>query len=261
MRLQALRSALPALLLSVLVCGTPAAYGADGPGTVLITGANRGIGLALAREYALRGWKVIGTARRPEDAKELREIGAQIIVEPLDTKNHASIDALAAKYRGTPIDVLINNAGISGGLQRQSIGDLDYDMGREVFETNFMGPIKIAEAFMPNVEASKTRKLITISSNGGSIGSVRTGGLYFYRSSKAAVNMVMRNLALDVQSRGVIVASISPGPVATDMMKGVTVPGLQSPQESARKVIAIIDALSLENTGRFWHHAGGELPW
>jgi NAD(P)-dependent dehydrogenase (short-subunit alcohol dehydrogenase family) len=169
------------------------------------------------------------------------------------------VAALARKYQGQPIDVLVNNAGITGP-RGQAPGSFDYDAYRSVLETNTVAPMRIAEAFLPSVEASTQKKIVTLSSSEASITQVNSPRGYWYRSSKAAVNMLMRNLAFEVKGRGVTVALVNPGPVDTDMMKGVRMP-LQKPAEAVAKVIGIIDRLRPETTGRFWDYEGGELPW
>jgi len=220
--------------------------------TVLITGANRGIGLELARQYCARGWHVIATARKPAQASALADIAAghpALVVEPLDVTDAAAVAALAAKYRDVPIDLLINNAGVAGP-RGQALRYLDYDAYRSVLETNTIAPMRIAEAFLSSVAAGTQKKIVAISSSEASISQVNSPRAYWYRSSKAALNMLMRNLAFDVQARGIAVALINPGPVDTDMMKGVPMP-LQKPADAIAKVIVIIDQLGPGNTGRF----------
>ncbi len=239
------------------------AFAADAAPTVLITGANRGIGLALTRVYAARGWKVVATARKPGEATELRALAAadpDVRIEPLDVTDHRQVDALASKYQGQPVDLLINNAGITGAREGQVFGRLDYAVARSVFETNVLAPMKLAEALMPNLLAGTQKKIVTISSSEGSVTGVNSARQYWYRTSKAGVNMAMRNLAFEVRKSGVAVAMVNPGPVATDMMAGARIP-LQPVDEAAGKVIGIIDRLTLDTTGRFWDYAGGELPW
>jgi NAD(P)-dependent dehydrogenase (short-subunit alcohol dehydrogenase family) len=275
-RLLPRRALLRLSVLAIAAGVVPVAAGAAGaPGaspqtaaseatpTVLVTGANRGIGLALARAYAARGWKVIGTARKPAEATELQALAASdrdVSVEALDVTDHAQVDALAARLKGRPIDLLINNAGITGNIGSQVFGRLDYEVAREVFATNAIAPMKVSEALLPNLVAGQQKKLVTISSSEGSIGEVNAGRLYWYRASKAAVNMEMRNLAFAVNKDGIAVALVNPGPVATDMMKGARMP-LQPVDEAAAKVIRQIDQLTLEKTARFWDYNGGELPW
>jgi NAD(P)-dependent dehydrogenase (short-subunit alcohol dehydrogenase family) len=253
------------LWLALGGCAVPSvAAAADAPAaTVLVTGANRGIGFALVKIYAGRGWSVIATARKPADAVELQALAREhpgVTIETLDVTDHAQVDALAARYKGRPIDVLINNAGITGDRAHQSLGRLDYATAREVMETNMIAPVKMTEALLSNLVASRQKKLVTISSSEGSVASINAGRSYWYRASKAAVNMAMRNISFTVKADGVVVALVNPGPVATDMMKGVPIP-LQPADEAAAKVVAIIAALTLERTGRFWDYQGGEVPW
>lgn len=232
--------------------------------TVLITGANRGIGLAMAKHYAERGWNVVATARKPAEAEDLEAISAahpgKVTIETLDVTDFAQIDALAAKYREKPIDILVNNAGISAPISAQLFGKMDYDAFRRVLEVNTIGPMKLTEAMMPSVLASEQKKVITISSSEGSFGKLSAGRLYWYRASKAAVNMLMLNLAYNVKGRGVAVACINPGPVDTDFMKGVKMP-LQDPDLAVDRVVAVIDKVNIENTGKFFDYLGGEVPW
>lgn len=252
---------LKSLCATLVLAAMTTSHAGEAP-TVLITGANRGIGLELARQYAERGWHVIATARRPAAASALIQLAAAhpaVAIEPLDVTDAAGIAALAAKYRGQPIDVLINNAGITG-KRGQRLGSLDYDDYRRVLETNTIAPLRVSEALLTNVEASAQRKIVTISSSEGSIAQVNSPRGYAYRSSKAAVNMLMRNLAFDVAARGITVALVNPGPVDTDMMKGVPMP-LQKPADAVAKVIAVVDRLTPDTTGRFWDYQGGEVPW
>jgi len=251
------------VLAGAMIARPPLAMAADAAGTVFITGASRGIGLELAREYADRGWHVIATARRPADAAELVKLAAThpgVTLEQLDVTDLGRIDALAAKYRDQPIDVLINNAGIAGPVPAQMLGRMNYDTLREVLDTDAVGPMKLSEALLPNVLASRQKKIVTLSTSEASFAKLDAGRLYWYRAAKAAVNMLMLNLAYDVKKKGVAVALINPGPVDTDMMKGVPMK-LQPPAEAVPKVIGIIDRLSVENSGRFWDYAGGEVPW
>lgn len=244
------------------VAAAPAARTAAAP-VVLITGSNRGIGLALARGYAERGWRVIATARKPAEAPELRGLAARypnVELVPLDVTDHANVDALAARLRGQPIDVLLHNAGVSGGVPNQMLGRMNYDAFREVLEVNAIGPMKLSEALLENVRASQLRKIVLIGTSEASFAGINAGRLYWYRGSKAAAHMLMLNLAYEVRGRGIAVAVINPGPVDTDMMKGVRMP-LQPPAEASAKVIGIIERLQLENTARFWNYDGTELRW
>jgi NAD(P)-dependent dehydrogenase (short-subunit alcohol dehydrogenase family) len=232
--------------------------------TVLVTGANRGIGLEYIRQYGARGWNVIATARRPAEATELNALAAanpRITVEALDVSDLGSIDALARKYAGKPVDVLVNNAGITGNARNQVLGKLDWPEFEQVLRTNVIGPLKMVEAFLPSIEAGRQKKIVNVSSSEGSIGSVIQGRTYFYRASKAALNMEMRNLAAVVRGKGIAVAMINPGPVDTDMMAGVPKTMLRTREDSVADLIRITDRLTLENTGVFWNFSGEQLPW
>ena len=231
--------------------------------TVLITGANRGIGLELARAYAGRDWNVIATARRPEAADALRDIQKQhprLRIVQLDVLDHARIDELAAELADQPIDILINNAAISGGHENARFGAMDFDVYTQVHKVNVIGPTKMAEAFLPHIEASQQKKIINISSGQGSIGETN-GCCTFYRSSKASLNMIMRNLSLELKKRGVTVGLISPGFVKTDMTAPFDLPMMITAEESATKVIAVIDEYDIEDTGTFLGKDGQTWPW
>jgi NAD(P)-dependent dehydrogenase (short-subunit alcohol dehydrogenase family) len=229
--------------------------------TVLITGASRGIGLELARQYTARGWQVLATCRSPETASSLQQLAEgpnPPTIHQLDVTDPASISALAAALRGTPIDVLLNNAGIGGG-RPAALGALDYARWQLVMETNLYGPVRTIEAFLPHVEASEQRKIIAISSSLGST-STTTGGNYLYRTSKAALNMALRSIARDLASRGVLVALLSPGIVDTDFTRGAQMPKI-SPETSASGLIATIEALTEADAGNFLRHNGQTVAW
>ena len=241
----------------------------DITGTVLVTGANRGIGLELARNYADRGWTVIATARRPEAADDLNAIAAdnpKVSVERLDVLDQAQVDALAAKYEDQPIDVLLNNAAILGEPNDQKFGDYDFELFARIMATNVAGPMRMAEAFYPHVAASDQKKIIAITSVQGSISSAFGGSIVFYNSSKSALNMSMKNLSGALKEEGITVALISPGAVDTDMMNlaldraGVSFQ-LLTPQASAEAVINVIDQYGMDLTGTFMAHTGTEIPW
>ena len=241
----------------------------DTGGTVLITGANRGIGLELARNYADRGWTVIATARRPEAADELNAIAADhpnVSVERLDVLDQAQVDELAEAYKDQPIDVLLNNAAILGEPNDQKFGDYDFDLFVRVMSTNVAGPLRMAEAFHPHVSASEQKKIVSITSTQGSISSSFGGSIVFYNSSKSALNMSMKNLSGQLKDQGITVALISPGAVNTDMMNlaleraGASFP-LMTPQDSAEAVANIIDQYGLDLSGTFMSHTGTEIPW
>lgn len=192
--------------------------------TVLVTGANRGLGLEFVQQYAADGWTVIAACRDPGKASELQATaqGSQgrVKVEAVEITDHASIDALATKYRGTPIDVLINNAGIIGPVRRdivrQSFGSMDYAEWQRVLQVNLFGPMKVSEAFADNVAASDQKKIATISSTVGS-NVEHKAPVFAYASSKAAVTKVMGLMADALKPRGVICLAFCPGHVMTDM--------------------------------------------
>jgi NAD(P)-dependent dehydrogenase (short-subunit alcohol dehydrogenase family) len=260
------------LLAASLWFAAPTALAEDAPDssaytpTVLITGANRGIGLELARQYAARGWRVIGTARRPAEATELNALAAanagRVMVEALDVMDLNAIDALARKYQGQPIDILFNNAGITGGGENQILfKNMQWELFDSVHRTNVVGPLKMAEAFLPHLQAGQQKKISNVSSSQGSIGTTRGGTLYIYRSSKAALNMVMVNLANQLKGKGIAVSMIDPGPVDTDMMKTLPKKMLRPVPTAAADLIRITDQLDLSNTGSFWTYDGTVLPW
>lgn len=258
------------LLAATLVTATATAQDSPAPATgtyvptVLVTGANKGIGLEFARQYAARGARVIATARNPAAATDLNALAAanpRVTVEQLDVTDHAAIDALAAKYAGTAIDLLINNAGISGGAENQVFGKLQYQAFEEVLRVNTIGPLKMAEAFMPHVQASRERRIVAVSSSEGSIGKVNSARLYFYRTSKAALNMEMKVLAYQVKSKGVSVGLVNPGMTDTDLMKGLPKSMLRPPADAVRDMMRNIDTLTVENTASYWEHDGQIMPW
>ena len=189
--------------------------------TVLVTGANRGLGFEFAQQYAADGWNVIATARKPEAAEDLRSLAKdypQVVIEQLDVRDLEMIDALAAKYADQPIDVLLNNAGISGApMPGQIFKRLDYDLFDDFMETNAQGPLKMSEAFLKNVETSEQKKIAVMTSKVGLFSQFDAGtiGTYFYRTSKTALNMFMKQVAEDVEKRGITVILLNPGLVDT----------------------------------------------
>lgn len=244
--------------------GEPLPKTPDQPTTVLITGASRGIGLEFAQRYAGRDWRVIATCRDPGKAEALQALAAQhqnLSVEPLDVIDHAGIDALAARYASQPIDILLNNAGIGGGMENQLFGRLNYATFNEVMAVNAIGPMKVCEAFVKHVEASRLRKMITVSSSQGSIGSVDAPRLYWYRSSKSALNMLMVNLAFQLKSRGIIVGLVTPGATDTDFMKGLPKKMLRPVADAVTDMAREIDRFDLSMTGQFLDTKGQIIPW
>jgi NAD(P)-dependent dehydrogenase (short-subunit alcohol dehydrogenase family) len=253
------------LPLLVLGLGTSAARAGDYQPTALITGSNRGIGLEYVRQYAAKGWKVIATCRNPAEATELQTLAKAnpaVVVEKMDVSDVEQIDALAGKYKDKPIDVVSNNAGITGGMMSQMFGKkMEWPVFEQILKTNVVGPLKVAEAFLPNLLAGQQKKLVNVTSSEGSIAGVNSARLYFYRASKAALNMEMRNLAFALKGKGIAVALINPGPVDTDMMKGLPKAMLRTKEDAVKDLIRITDQLNLENTGSFWNFDGTPLPW
>jgi NAD(P)-dependent dehydrogenase (short-subunit alcohol dehydrogenase family) len=218
--------------------------------TILITGANRGIGLALARAYVERGDDVIAAVRVTSDA--LDALGVKVI-EGIEVGDDASADRLATELIGTEIDVVINNAGIASG---ETLEDLNFDRIRKQFEVNTLGPLRVTRALLPHLHEGS--KVVIVTSRSGSIGDNGSGRSYGYRMSKAAVNMAGANLALDLKPRSIPVLLLHPGMVKTDMGGG---PGAVEAKDAAARMVARIDELDMDATGKFQHCEGYELPW
>jgi NAD(P)-dependent dehydrogenase (short-subunit alcohol dehydrogenase family) len=230
------------------------------PQTWMITGANRGIGLALTMELLRRGDHIVAAARDPWGGA-LAEVasGQAGTLTPLelDVTSDRSVAAAKQALDGRPIDVLVNNAGVYGPRDRQTALDMDFKAWCEVFEVNVYAPLRVAQAFLPNVEAGSGRKIVTISSRMGSIGSNPSGAIA-YRSSKAAVNMVMVGFGNAVRDSEVAVLLFHPGWVRTDMGGG----GADIPaSESAAGLIATIDASGMAQTNSFRNWKGEAIPW
>jgi len=234
------------------------------PPTVLITGSNRGIGLGLARAYAEAGWQVLATCRNPAGAAELKALAKHyplVKIESLDVTDADGIAALADKLADRPIDVLINNAGIIGNPRTQTWGNLDIEQYQDVLAVNTIGPLLVAEAFLPHLRLGQQKKILNVSTSEASFGADRgPARIPFYRSSKAALNMLMLNYAKMAAQEGIAVGLANPGPVDTDMMKGVNMP-LRSVELAAVELIAIVDQLDVDNSGTFWDYDGSVLAW
>lgn len=226
--------------------------------TVLITGANRGIGLMFARQYAADGYRVIACCRNPQNAAELNMLtkNGHVEVHRLDVCDPASIDHLKGQLSLASIDILINNAGIYG--KRLSLGELDYDNWMQVLETNTLGPIRLTEALIDQLTRGQSSKLVFITSKMGSIADNSSGGAYIYRSSKAALNAAVKSLAMDLASRGAVAVAIHPGWVQTDM-GGPN--ALITTETSVTNMRRVIDELGPGDNGRFLNYDGKEIPW
>ncbi len=225
--------------------------------SILITGANRGLGLEFSRQYAADGWRVFATCRQPERAKELARLGDTVTVHRLDVDDRRQIEALAAELRGKAVDVLLNNAGVYGP-KPQDLDDSEADTWSRVLRVNTIAPLVIARAFLDHVARSQRRLIVSITSLLGSIAENTSGGIYMYRSSKAALNAAMKSLACDLRNHGVTVVVLHPGWVRTDM-GGREAP--LKPKDSIAGMRRVIERLGPSDTGRFYDHTGAELPW
>jgi len=226
--------------------------------TVFITGAKRGIGFEFTKQYAEDGWKVLACCRDPANAPELLALAqknSNIQVVTLDVMNFKQIEQVADTLQHTPIDVLINNAGI---YPESRFGDVDMDEWSTAFKINSMAPLKLAEAFQANLAKSELKKLATLSSKMGSIEDNTSGGSYIYRSTKTAVNMVMKSLSIDLATTGISVVTLHPGWVLTDMGGPNALINVKTSVSGLRNVI---DKLSLVNTGKFIAYDGKEIAW
>ncbi len=229
--------------------------------SALITGANRGLGLEFARQYLADGWQVHAACRDPTSASELRRLadtsGNKLRIMALDVTDPMSVKAAAVELDGQAIDLLLNNAGV-GGARGQTIGNIDYDGWGKVLDVNTMGPMRVSEAFVDHVARSERKLIVTLTSGMGSIADNTSGGSIAYRSSKAAVNMVMRSLAIDLAPRGITCVVVNPGWVQTDMGgPHATI----TPAESVTKLRGLFEALEPAQSGMFFNHDGREYPW
>jgi NAD(P)-dependent dehydrogenase (short-subunit alcohol dehydrogenase family) len=229
--------------------------------SALITGANRGLGLEFARQYLADGWRVYAACRNPASASELRrladESGERLQILAMDVTDPASIHEAATKLDGQAVDLLLNNAGIIGP-RAQTIGNIDYEAWAEVLAVNTMGPLRVSEAFVEHVARSNRKLIVTLTSGMGSIADNTSGGSIVYRSSKAAVNIAMRSLAIDLAPRGITCVVVNPGWVRTDM--GGPNATLEPP-ESIGRLMRLIATFGPEQSGKFFNHTGREYPW
>ncbi len=224
--------------------------------TLLITGAGRGLGLEFVRHYAAAGWRVHACARDPETAG-LKAIGGDVVRHRLDVGDFAATEALAASLKGEAIDLLLANAGIAGRAAGE-LGRIDPAVWAETFRVNALAPLKLAEAFLEHVAASRLRTMVAISSRLGSIGLNKEGGRYAYRASKTALNMGWTSLAVDTRARGTICVVLHPGWVSTDM-GGAAAP--VTPVQSVAGMTAVIAGLKAADSGRFINFDAAPLAW
>jgi NAD(P)-dependent dehydrogenase (short-subunit alcohol dehydrogenase family) len=228
--------------------------------TIVITGANRGIGLALAQAFLRAGDHVIAACRAPDEAAALaalRKAGQGLEILPLEVTDASSISRFAAELRGRRLDVLVNNAGVMGG-PHQELRDMDYAAWLQTFEINTLAPFHLSVRLLDSLERAPRPRIVTLSSQMGAFGRELGSGRYAYRSSKTAVSKVMQVLANELRPRGVIVCPVHPGWVKTDM-GGASAE--ISAEESAAGLHRLIDGLTLEQSGRFWTWDGREHVW
>ena len=226
---------------------------ADSAPVVLITGANRGLGLEFARQYAAEGWTVIGTARRPADADDLNALNVE--TRELDVTDRDSIAALAASLEGRAIDMLINNAGIFPRVNE--IERVDADDYAQTLMVNTLGPVLVTQALMPNLRKGELKRIVNITSQLGSI-EMNSGGFYGYRESKSALNMFTKTLAAELGPDGFICLAIHPGWVRTDM--GGASASL-SPEESVSAMRSVIDNVTADDNGAYRGYNGNAVAW
>ncbi len=224
--------------------------------TMLVTGANRGLGLALVETYARRGWRVHACCRNPDRAHALQGVAGDVVLHRLDVRDQTAYRPLADALGAEAVDVLIANAGIAGPEDR--IEMLDIPRWFETFHVNSIAPLVLAGAFRRHVARSAERKMIAISSILGSIGDNRSGGLYAYRCSKAALNMAWRSLACELRGEGIVCVVVHPGWIRT-AMGGEGAP--LAPGEAAEALFALIADLDLGRSGCFLDPRGRECPW
>jgi len=266
---------IPGILILALSILLPA--GSVSADTVLVTGSNRGIGLNFVTRYAEQGWTVIATHRRDQVPESLAALAGKypnVKIETVDIGSLESIDALAGRLKGVPIDVLINNAAMlsEGGFDdpevfnKQVVGTLDYTLFDDYIRINTRGTIRMSEAFIPNLKASTQKKLIVMSSDAASISIPdKRPGLYWYHASKVATNMVMRKFARDLKDQGIIVAMLHPGFVRTDKsvpkQKIINMAYMIDLEESVPDMMDVIARLTIADTDSFLRHTGEHVPW
>ncbi|MGB2675581.1 MAG: SDR family oxidoreductase [Candidatus Acidiferrum sp.] len=234
--------------------------------TILITGANRGLGLEFVRQHAADGWEVLATSRQPEKSDDLKQLASQhskVVLHRLDVTDAESVKDLADKLNGKPIDVLLHSAGIYP-REGQHISEIDYDGWRKAMETNLFGVLRVTEALLENVAASPRKQIAAISTSLSSLRGVQGGSVaqagtsYQYRSSKTALNMALSILAKELEPRGISVVLLDPGWVKTDR-GGPQAP--LSPKESIAGMRKVLAGNSMEISGKFLGHDGMPRPW
>jgi NAD(P)-dependent dehydrogenase (short-subunit alcohol dehydrogenase family) len=266
------------ILVGVTLAIAPTLANAE---TVLITGANSGIGLEFTKQYAARGWTVIATHRRSDVPATLAELSAKyktLRIERVDVTNVEQVRALASRLANVPIDVLINNAGVyndrgtcaadddacAGDWTTQNFGKLRYELLDTILAVNVKGPLLVSETLLPSVKASRLKKIVAVSSSNGSLtGPQAGGGAIFYRSSKAALNRAMQLVAASVKGDGVTVVMLNPGPTLTEhqmYLKG-QFKGMLETSFTVGHMVKTIDAVTIADTGKFLRYDGIAEAW
>lgn len=256
--------------------------GSAAAATVLITGANSGIGLEFARQYAAKGWNVIATHRRAESPKSLTELAARyrsVRIEKLDVTDEAQVTQLAGKLQGVPIDVLINNAGVyndrsqcraddekcPGDWSVENFGNLKFALLDTIMAVNIKGPLLVSQALYENVKASSEKKIVAISSSNGTLTGEQPPrpGLLFYRMSKAALNREMQIVAASTRQDGVTVVMLNPGPTLTEHQEYLEgkYPGMLQTSFTVAQMVGTIGKVTIADTGRFLRYDGVTEPW
>jgi len=231
------------------------------PSTILITAANRGLGLEFTKQHAQEGWNVLACCLNPEKAKDLQALAnnqnSKIKILTLDISNFATIDALAKELKNQPIDILLSNAGVYGSHDNE-FGNIDYENWLQTFKINSQSALKLAEAFVENLEQGQNKCFVAITSKMGSISDNGYGKSYLYRSTKAALNAVVKSLSIDLKEKNIIAVVLHPGWVMTDMggPKAST-----KPDESISGMRHVISGLKLKDSGKFFGYDGEEIPW
>ncbi len=251
------------LLIAILCISLPAAIGPVYAGaaqqTVLITGSNRGIGFEFVKQYSDKGFRVIATARNPAKADDLNAFAksnSNVIVERLDLVDLEGIDALAAKYAEQPIDVLISNAALLRGPDKgQTFGSMDYEWFDQWFHTNARGPLKVTEAFWPNLVASDNGIVASLTTGQGRHG-IPVLGFAYYKASKAAIDNFFLDVARKGKKDGVRVVTMSPGRVNTG--GGTATPGMVPIKDSISGMISVFEGFTLDQNGKSFRHNGTE---
>jgi NAD(P)-dependent dehydrogenase (short-subunit alcohol dehydrogenase family) len=224
---------------------------------VVVTGANRGIGLELVRQLLARGDRVEAAVRNPDTADELRRLGDGVRIHRVDVTSDAQVAALAAALADAAIDLVINCAGVNGG-ERQHLADFDFADAMRTYDINALGALRVTRALLPHVRRGAAKKLLHVTSGMGSITDNTSGGYYAYRMSKAALDMMSRSLSVDLRREGIASYVINPGWVKTDMGGA----GAPTPVDvSVRGILRELDAATLADSGEFLDYKGGRYPW